>query len=839
MKEKEKSLWYREKYNGLIGVQSKVPIRDSSVLSLVYTPGVAEPCRAIEKIPATSFDYTCRGNTVALITDGSRVLGLGNKGPLAAMPILEGKSVIFKTFANVDAFPICLKTQDVSEIVQVVSLLAPTFGAVCIEDMDAPKCFQVENMLTRSMNIPVFHNDQHAAAIMVLAALINAGKIVGKKLRKMKVVIGGAGAAGIAIAKLLVSVGISHVILCDTHGAIYKYRTQGMNWAKFEIAKMTNTLEEKGSLSEVLQGADAFIGASRKGTLTPEMISSMNADPIIFALSTPEPEITPAEAKKAGARIVGTSLPESVNEMNVAMVFPGVFRGILDVFAREINTEMKLAAAHALAMTVSEEKRQENIVLPRIFDFRVAPVIAGAVAKAAIETGAARRTVDPDEIVKKTESYIYEGPQVPPVTTTQKDLKSQSLDLHKRYRGVIEVKAKIPVKDHYILDLLYLPPRSADPVLKIIKHPEKVYDYTSKGNLIAVISDGSAVLGLGNIGARAALPVMEGKCILFHTFGGVEAFPICLGTQDPEELIRVIGDISTPFGGINLEDISAPRCFYVERKLSEILDIPVFHDDQHGTAVVLLAGLTNALKIVGKKFPDIRIVISGAGAAAIAVAKILRSAGAKQIILCDRHGAIYEGRKEGMNWIKEEMAKVTNPEKLKGALKEVLRGSDVFLGFSAPKVISSDMVRTMAKDPIVFAMANPEPEIMPEEAKAGGARIVGTGRSDFPNQINNSLGFPGIFRGALGVQAKTINEAMKLAAARALADAVPEGELHEEKVIPDMMDFRVPPKVSAAVARAAIETGVARKIVDPEEIEKAHLAFLYEGHLPKIGEVGR
>jgi len=838
MKEKEKSLWYREKYNGLIGVQSKVPIRDSSVLSLVYTPGVAEPCRAIEEDPATSFDYTCRGNTVALITDGSRVLGLGNKGPLAAMPILEGKSVIFKTFANVDAFPICLKTQDVDEIVQIVSLLAPTFGAVCIEDIDAPKCFQVENMLIRSLNIPVFHNDQHGAAIMVLAALINAGKIVGKKLRTMRVVIAGAGAAGIAIAKLLRSTGITRIILCDTHGAVYKYRTQGMNWAKFEIAKMTNEDSEKGPLEEIIKGADVFIGASRKGTLTPEMIRSMNPDPVVFALSTPEPEITPAEARKAGARIVGTSLPDSVNEMNVAMVFPGVFRGILDVFAREINTEMKLAAAHALASTVDKEKLKEGIVLPRIFDFRVAPVIAGAVAKAAIETEVARRAVEPDEIVKRTESYVYEGFQVPPVKSSKKDLKSQSLDLHKRYRGVIEVKAKIPVKDHYILDLLYLPPRSADPVLKIIKDPEKVYDYTSKGNLISVISDGSAVLGLGNIGARAALPVMEGKCILFHTFGGVEAFPICLGTQDPEELIQVIAHISTPFGGINLEDISAPRCFYVERKLSKMLDIPVFHDDQHGTAVVLLAGLTNALKIVGKKFQDIRVVISGAGAAAIAVAKILLSAGARDIILCDRHGAIYEGREEGMNWIKKEMAKLTNPERLKGELKDVLKGSDVFLGFSVPGVITTAMVKTMKKDPIVFAMANPVPEIMPEEAKAGGARIVGTGRSDFPNQINNSLGFPGIFRGALGVQAKTINEAMKLAAAKALADAVAEAELSEEKVIPEMMDFRVPPKVSAAVARAAIKTGVARKIVDPAEIEKAHLAFLYEGHLPKIGEVG-
>lgn len=838
MKTTIKPLWYREKYNGLIGVQSKVPIRDSSVLSLVYTPGVAEPCRAIEKDPSTSFDYTCRGNTVALITDGSRVLGFGNKGPLAALPILEGKSVIFKTFANVDAFPICLKTQNVDEIVQTVSLLAPTFGAVCIEDIDAPKCFQIENMLVRSMNIPVFHNDQHATAIMVLAALINACKIVSKNPKKMKVVIAGSGAAGIAIAKLLLSVGITRVVLCDTHGAIYKYRTTGMNWAKFEIAKMTNDQIEMGSLSEVVKGADVFVGVSGKGTLTPEMIQSMNIDPIVFALSTPEPEITPSEARKAGARVVGTSLPESINEMNIAMVFPGVFRGILDVFAREINTEMKIAAADALASIVEKEKLREDVILPPIFDFHVAPAIAGAVAKAAIETGVARRIVDTDEIVRRTESLVYEGFQVPPIKSVKKDLNSQSLELHERYRGVIEVKAKIPVKDHYILKLLYLPPRSADPVLKIIKNPKSAYQYTCKGNLVTVISDGSAVLGLGNIGARAALPVMEGKCVLFHTFGGVEAYPICMGTQDPDELIAAISHIATPFGGINLEDISAPRCFYVERKLSEMLDIPVFHDDQHGTAVVLLAGLTNALKILGKSFKDIRITISGAGAAAIAVAKILLSAGAKNIILCDRHGAIYKGRKEGMNWIKKEMAELTNPEKVKGGLKEAIKGSDALLGFSAPKVVTVEMVKTMAKDPIVFAMANPVPEIMPDEAKAGGARIVGTGRSDFPNQVNNSLGFPGIFRGALEVQATTINETMKLAAAQALANAVPEDELSEENIIPKMMNFRVPPKVSAAVARAAIETGVARKIVDPAEIEQAHLAFLYEGYLPKTGKVG-
>ncbi|MGC9574614.1 MAG: NAD(P)-dependent malic enzyme [Desulfobacterota bacterium U4-17] len=409
------------------------------------------------------------------------------------------------------------------------------------------------------------------------------------------------------------------------------------------------------------------------------------------------------------------------------------------------------------------------------------------------------------------------------------DFQQESLDLHRRYKGVIGVRPKIPVKDHHILRLLYLPSGEVTASRLIAQDASQAYELTCKSNLVAVITDGSAVLGLGDIGARAALPVMEGKCVLFQTFGGVEAYPVCIATQDVEEFVSVVKALAPSFGGINLEDISAPRCFEIEKRLSELLDIPVFHDDQHGTAVVVLAALINALKVVGKPMEQIKVVVSGAGAAAIATTRILLAAGAHDVVLCDRHGAIYRGRKKGMNPIKEEMARITNPREIKGAMAQVLQGADVFLGLSAPGVINQDMIRSMAQDPIVFAMANPIPEIMPQEAMAAGARVVATGRSDFPNQVNNCLGFPGIFRGALDVMATTINDAMKLAAANALAQAVPEAALGPDFIIPEAMNLHVPPLVAEAVARAALETGVARKQVDPELIRRRTHKYLLEG----------
>ena len=388
------------------------------------------------------------------------------------------------------------------------------------------------------------------------------------------------------------------------------------------------------------------------------------------------------------------------------------------------------------------------------------------------------------------------------------DYMKESLACHKEWKGKIEVVSRVPVDSKEALSLAYTP-GVAKPCLEIEKDPDLSYELTRRHNLCAVITDGTAVLGLGDIGPEAGMPVMEGKCVLFKSFGNVDAFPLCIRSKDVDEIVNTVYLISGSFGGVNLEDISSPRCFEIERKLKEKCDIPIFHDDQHGTAIITLAGLTNALKIVGKKKEDVRIVTSGAGAAAISIVKLLLSAGYRHITMCDRKGAIYEGR-EGLNWIKEEMTLSTNKEKKKGLLKDVIKGADIFIGVSAPDTLTKEMVASMNKDAIVFACANPTPEIMPEEAKAGGARIVATGRSDYPNQVNNVLAFPGVFRGTFDVRASDINEAMKLAAAKALSDLVSDEELNEEYILPKAFDPRVGKAVAAAVSQAARDSGVAR-----------------------------
>ena len=388
------------------------------------------------------------------------------------------------------------------------------------------------------------------------------------------------------------------------------------------------------------------------------------------------------------------------------------------------------------------------------------------------------------------------------------DYAKESLRLHGQWKGKIEVVATVPVKTKEDLSLAYTP-GVAQPCLEINKDVNKSYELTRRHNLCAVVTDGTAVLGLGDIGPEAGMPVMEGKCVLFKAFGDVDAFPLCVKSKDVDEIVNTIYMISGSFGGVNLEDISAPRCFEIERKLKEKCDIPIFHDDQHGTAIVTLAGLLNALKVVGKKKEEVKIVTSGAGAAAISIVKLLLSAGFKNVIMTDRSGAIYEGR-EGLNWIKKEMAEVTNREKKAGTLADVLVGADVFIGVSAPGTLTTEMVKTMAKDAIVFACANPTPEIFPEDAKAGGARIVSTGRSDYPNQVNNVLAFPGIFRGTFDVRASDINEEMKMAAAMAIAGLISDEELNEDYIIPKSFDERVGPAVAKAVAEAARASGVAR-----------------------------
>ena len=385
----------------------------------------------------------------------------------------------------------------------------------------------------------------------------------------------------------------------------------------------------------------------------------------------------------------------------------------------------------------------------------------------------------------------------------------ESLKLHEKNIGKIQVISKVHVETRDDLSLAYTP-GVAEPCKKIYENEENVYKYTSKGNLVAVVTDGSAVLGLGDIGPKAGLPVMEGKAVLFKEFADVDAFPICLDTKNVDEIVQTVKMIAPGFGGINLEDIGAPRCFEVEKRLKEELDIPVFHDDQHGTAIVVLAGVINALKVVEKKIEDIKFVINGAGAAGTAIAKLLISSGVKNLIACDKVGILYRGI-ENVDDAKKELAKESNPDNIKGTLADALVGADVFIGVSAPGIVSKDMVKSMNKDAILFAMANPTPEIMPDEAKEAGAKVIGTGRSDFPNQINNVLAFPGIFKGALEVRAKEINEEMKIAAAYAIAEYIKDEELNENNVLPSALDKNVARKVSQAIAKAAIESGVSRK----------------------------
>lgn len=397
------------------------------------------------------------------------------------------------------------------------------------------------------------------------------------------------------------------------------------------------------------------------------------------------------------------------------------------------------------------------------------------------------------------------------------NIREEALHMHRVHKGKLATHSKVPVRNKKDLSLAYSP-GVAEPCKEIYEHKESVYDYTMKGNMVAVVSDGSAVLGLGNIGAEASLPVMEGKAALFKSFAGVDAFPICLSTNDIEQIVQTVKLMEPTFGGVNLEDIAAPNCFIIEERLKKETNIPIFHDDQHGTAIVTVAALMNALKLSGKKWSDIKVVANGAGAAGIAIIKLLYHFGVRDIIMCDSKGAIFEGRSYGMNGIKDEIAKMTNKDRQEGKLEDMMDGADVFVGVSVGGLLSKEMVQNMNDDPIIFAMANPEPEIMPDDAKEAGASVIGTGRSDFPNQVNNVLAFPGIFRGALDVRATRINEKMKIAAAEAIASLVSEEELNADYVIPAPFDPRVAPAVAASVAKAAMDSGVARHHVDPEDV---------------------
>ena len=831
----DEGLDYRRRYRGLIGVHSKVPIRDRAILSLIYTPGVAEACLAIAADPLSSFDLTCRGNTVAFLTDGSDIFGREPAATAeAALPIAEGKSVIFKTFAGIDAFPICVESRTHYGVVDAGIAISPTFGAICIDDIAAPRAFTIADHLEKAVDIPVFSNQHHGTAILVLGGLINALKVAGKRMDEVSIVVSGAGVAGIGVARLLTRAGAKQIVVCDRAGAIHRYRGDRMNWAKAYVAKETNADLRTGSLAEMLKGADVLVGLSTGGIVTEEMVRSMAPDPIVFALAVPEPEISPVLAKEAGAKVVATGRSDYQNTMDVSLVFPGVFRGLLDCRARNIRLRTLLYAAEALAGMVHPSELHADRVVPDIFDFQVAPAIAASVVRAAVEAGEAARPIAPEVVAAKTRRWVYEG-RLNPVETTrvrdraQKTFREEAIELRKRHGGVLEIHSKIPIRDQHILNLLYVPPAALVPSHVIRDDPSQVNELTSKANLVAIVTDGSAVLGLGDIGPQAALPVMEGKAVLFRSMAGVEAFPICLAARETDAIVDIVAAISPSFGGINLEDISAPRCFEIERKLRDRLDMPVFHDDQHGTAIIVSAALLNACKLRGTDLSSVRITINGGGAAGIAVTKLLVALGAGDIVICDRAGAIYDGRSDHMDFSKLEIATLTNRERRTGSLADVIAGSDVVIGLSVGGALTPEMIRSMAPNPIVFALANPVPEIAPDLAREAGALAVATGRSDYPNQVNNSLAFPGVFRGALDVRASTVNDEMKIAAAYAIANLVTDAELSADYLIPDSLDLQVPPKVAAAVAEAAIATGVARSPRDAREVEARCRDLVYEG----------
>lgn len=826
MSNKQIALNYRQKFRGLIGVKSKLPVKDSDALSLLYTPGVGEVCLEIQDKLDNSYDYTCRSNTIALISDGSSFPGLGNIGSFAILPLLENRSVLHKTFAGIDAFPLSINTQDVNEIIKLITLIKDSFAGFQIENIASPKCFEIERELKESLNMPFLCNDREGSGVSILAAIINSSKLIHKELKDLQVVISNIDVAGIKTARLLVKAGIKNIILCDSKGAIYEGRLEEMTRIKDEIAQITNPEKRKGSLNNIIKGTDVFINFSALNSITSELIKDMATDPVIISLSSPGYEISYNQTILAGATIIATSKPNAPNHINVTIPTPGIFRGTLDIRAQKINDTMLVAAAYAMANLVEDDNLSFEHILPRVLDFRVAPKIASAVAKAGIDTGVATVKIDPEEIERKTLEYLYEGEYMwidPPSISELEEktsLGDKSVLMHKRHHGVIQIKAKVPIKDNYIYKLLYEDSAVSEPCDLIQKEPKKVYDLTCKNNMVAVVTNGTAVLGLGNIGSIAGLPVMEGKSVLFKLLGGVEAFPICINSNNTDEIVWVTTQISSVFGGINLEDIAAPACFEIEDKLKKSTDIIIFHDDQHGTAVVTLAGLINALKLTSKDKDKIKVVMNGAGAGALAVAELLLAYGIKNIIICDTKGAIYKNRPIGMNPYKEQIAEFTNLDGIEGKLADVLKGADVFIGLSVGNVLTKEMIKSMNTEPIIFALANPYPEIMPKDAYEAGAKIVATGRSDLPNQVNNSIAFPGIFRGALDVRAKAITRDMKLAAAVALASLVKPEELTSENILPKGLDLRAPVAVAEAVAKSAINTGVARVTVSPEKIKQ-------------------
>jgi malate dehydrogenase (oxaloacetate-decarboxylating) len=840
----EEILRHYRRGRGLLAIRGKIPIRDEYMMSLVYGPGVGAAVQEIQQNPAASFTTTMRGNAVGIVTDGSSVLSYGDAGPAAALPVMEGKAVLFKALAGLDAFPLCLDERDPRKIASIIRRLTPTFGAFAIEDIASPRSFELqevlEGMSDADLPVPWFFNDMQGASAIILAALRNALRIVNKELGSLKAVITGAGGAGISAARFLRRAGIQDLTLCDRHGIIRAGR-EGMNRFKEAAAREFNPKGIEGSVREALRGADLFVGLSAARTVTPDMIKAMAPRAIVFALATPEPEIDPDEAREAGAVVVLTGGANYRHGLNVALAFPGILRGVMDARAPRVYDEMLIAAADAIAALVPEKEIAPDRIVPRVLDLRVGPAVARAVANAAVALGVAANDVHPDEIGEQTRHLVYEGdtafvehPSRPLERGLPRSLGDEALDLHRRYRGALAIAAKLPLKDEMTLGIISTP-GVAVPVKEILADPMNVWEYTTKGNLVAVVTDGTAVPTLGPVGALAALPMIEGKCVLLKTFAGIEAMPLSLDAREPVEVVTLVRALAPALGGVLLEGIATPACFEIERLLRQSTDIPIFHDAQHGTAVVVLAALMNAARLTGREPERMRVVINGAGAGGAAVARLLLAAGLEDIVLCDAKGALFDGR-ANLSPEKASLAARTNPERLQGSLAQVVRGRDVFIGLSRGGLLTTEAVRSMAERPIIFALAYPIPEIAPAAAVAAGAAVVATSRHERPNPISNLLAFPGILRGALDVAARDIDDGMLLAAADALASLIPDYELTASSILPRPLEFQGVPEVAMAVARAALKSGLARRRVDPHQVLERTRDYLYGGTLLAIPE---
>ena len=844
----EEILNHYRRGRGLLSIVSKIPIRDEYMMGLVYGPRVGTTCLEIQETPAVSLTCTIRGNAVGILTDGSSVLSYGDAGPTAALPVMEGKAILFKALAGLDAFPLCFDERDPGKQAEIMRRLAPTFGAFAIEDIASPRSFELleilEGMSDTDLSVPYIFNDMHAASAIVLAALRNAVRLVNKEIGKLRTVITGAGGAGISVARFLRRAGIQEITLCDRHGIVHPGRGDGMNRFKEAAAREFNPRGATGSIADALRGADLFVGLSAARTVTSDMIRSMAPRAIVLALATPEPEIAPEEAREAGAAVVLTGGANYRHGLNVALAFPGIVRGVMDSRATRVYDEMLIAAADAISALVPEKEIAPDRIIPRVLDLRVGPAVAQAVANAAVALGVAGEDVRPEEIGEQARRLVYEGDAAfleqavrPAERSTPRMPGDEAFDLHRRYRGALSVSGKLPLKDEMTLGII-ASPGVAVVVREILRDPLSVWDYTVKGNLVAVVTDGSAVLNLGNIGPLAALPVIEGKCVLLKTLAGIEAMPLCIDARDPAQIIDLVRALSPSLGGVLLEGIATPACFDIERSLRESTEIPVFHDAQHGTAVVVLAALLNAARLTGRDPERVKVVINGAGAGGAAVARLLLAAGVEDLILCDARGALHDDR-PGMNFEKQELARLTNRDGVKGGLAEAVRGRDLFVGLSRGGVLTPEMVRDMAERPIVFALATPMPEITPESALQAGAAVVATAHPSHRNQLSNVLAFPGILRGALDVASRDINDPMKIAAAQALADLIPDYELTPSCIIPRPLEFQGVPEVAQAVAKAAIASGLARRRIDPHQVLERTREFLYGGSLLAIpDEVG-